>query len=395
MKNVIYKKIYALIVVLVPVLYQYSVAGGYLDFDVIAMVFVFAVGVLGRKKSHVEYNLELWLILLYTIIITLFNILVGRKYSDTVSIIMRTGRYCVYLFIVLLQNIDYFDYRIAMNIYKKVAYLASIYIVIQAIAYYGAGITLPNTFGGTINSEYSITGQQVGRLRAFYSEPAAMAYSMLPFVVCSLFGGQWQEKDRRTLDAVIVTGAIILSTSGQGIVCALTVWVIWFVRQLISKRISTKRGLEILTLIVIAIIVSRSSIMEFAISRVANLDKTGAVSARASGYRTFSLLSPMQWIFGAGYGNYVTENIYGLNVPYRFVNYSSLAEYIFTTGILGTLMLSMFFVKRYRRGKVYVKVLFVVIAILSLSGSPLSGSFIPIYLSFAFCRYGEDKGELE
>lgn len=395
MKITTYKKLYALIVVLVPVLYQYSIAGGLLDFDVIAMLLIFSLGVLGRIKSYVEYKNEFWLIIIYTIVVTLFNVLMGRHYSDTVSIIMRTGRYCVYMYIVLIKNIDMFDYKIAMNVYKKVAYLAAFYIVLQTIAYYGAGITLPNTIGGSTAQVYSITGQQVGRLRAFYSEPAAMAYAMLPFVACSLFGEQWQEKDRRVQDAVVVTGAIILSTSGQGIVCAIAVWVMWVAQQLFLKRMSAKRGLEILVLIVIAVIVARSSIMEFALGRVANLDSTGAVSARASGYRTFSLLSPIQWIFGTGYGNYVTENLYGLNVPYRYVNYSSLAEYIFTTGIVGTIMLFTFFVKRFRRGKAYVRVLFVVIAILSLSGSPLTGNFIPIYLSLAFCRQGDAIGELE
>ena len=364
-----------------------------MDFDVIAMLFIFSLGVLGRIKSYVEYKNEFWLIILYTILVTVFNLLMGRHYSDTVSIIMRTGRYCVYIYIVLIQNIDLFDYKIVMNVYKKVAYLAAFYIVLQAIAYYGAGITLPNTIGGSTASVYSITGQQVGRLRAFYSEPAAMAYAMLPFVTCSLFGEQWQDRDRRIQDAVVVTGAIVLSTSGQGIVCAIAIWVMWVAQQLFTKRMSAKRALEIFLLIVMAIIIARSSIMEFALGRVTNMDSTGAVSARASGYKTFSLLSPIQWIFGTGYGNYVTENLYGLDVPYKYVNYSSLAEYIFTTGIIGTFLLIAFFVKRFKRGKTYVKALFVVTAILSLSGSPLTGNFIPIYLSFAFCRQGDVIGE--
>lgn len=388
-----YKKLYALVVVLVPVLYQYSIAWGIIDFDVIAMLFIFALGVLGRIKSNVEYKNEFLLIFVYTIVVTVLNIIIGNHYSETTSIILRTGRYCVYMYIVLIKNIDMFDYKIAMSIYKKVAYLAAFYITLQAIAYYGAGITLPNTIGGATTVVNSTTGQLVGRLRAFYSEPAAMAYALLPFVVCSLFGERWQEKDRRIIDAIIVTGAIILSTSGQGIICAIVVWIIWIIQQLFRRQISVKRALTIIIIIILAIIVGRTSIMGFAIDRAASMENTGAISARLSGYRTFSLLSPIQLIFGTGYGNYVTENIYGLDVPYKYVNYSSLAEYIFTTGILGTLMLFGFFVKRFKRSTTYVRVLFVVIAILSLTGSPLTGSYIPIYLSFAYCKRDKVSGE--
>ncbi len=380
-----YQKLYIFIILMIPILYQYSFGGGLLDLDVVAMALIFFLTIVGRINSYNKYRRDFLILLIYTILITVVNLLVGTHYASSLSIILRAGRYCLYIYLVLIRNINLFDFQKAMKIYRVIVYFATVYIIIQAIFYYGAGITLPNVIGSS-STEVVNNGIEVGRLRSFYSEPAAMAYSMIPFVICSLFGDGYQEEKNCIKDAIVGTTAIILTTSGQGILCALVVWAIWFVTQIFGGRLTKGKVFLLFGIVVATVLILNSSIMQFSLGRVFDKRSNGAVSARKSGYVTWELLNPIQMFFGTGYGNYVTRNIYGLNVPYEYVNYSSIAESVFTTGILGTLILLFCFVKRFFRANLRVKVIFIAILVLALGGCPLTGNFFPLFLSFAFCK---------
>ena len=54
MKNKMHKQLYAWVVVLIPVLYQYSIVGGYLDLDVIAMVMVLFFNLFREKTGFMS-----------------------------------------------------------------------------------------------------------------------------------------------------------------------------------------------------------------------------------------------------------------------------------------------------------------------------------------------------
>ena len=253
------------------------------------------------------------------------------------------------------------------------------------VFYYGAGITLPHKIGGSAIQRGAWT--EIGRLRSFFSEPAAFGYAMIPFVVCSLFGHSYKDRDSRLFDAFFVSAAIALSTSGQGTICVAAVWIIWIIRQILRGELSTNALFSIVLAVVGAYLLAQTSIMEFSIGRITDTGRYGAVNARATGYQTLTLLGPINLIFGTGYGNYVVENIYGLDVPYQYVNYSSLAEYLFTTGVVGTIILVSVLGRRLRGSQPYVRALLFATLLLSLSGCPLAGTYIPLYFSFVFCVY--------
>lgn len=379
-----YQKIYIWTIFLIPILYQYSLPGGIIDFDVVAMIFIFLLTIIGRIKSQNNCCHEFMILMVYVVLCTACNLFFGYHYSDTFSIIMRAGRFCLYLYIVLIRNVDLFDYDYAMKTYKKIVYLATIYIIIQTVFYYGAGITLPNRIG--TSSVVSASGQEIGRLRGFFSEPAAMAYALVPYVVCNLFETNEELENSSFRDAIVGTIGIVLTTSGQGVLCIAIVWGIWLFRSMVKGKISKKNLVFIIIAIISIVYLSKSPIISFTFGRVADTSSTGAVSARKSGYVTLQLLNFFQLLFGTGYGNYVTENIYGLNVPYRFVNYSSIAEAFFTTGIVGSFLLVKPIFSRFIYSNERIKVLIVALFILSLGGCPLTGNYFPIYLSLIFCN---------
>ena len=372
-------KIYAWLLVLVPVLSQYQV--GPLDLDVIIMAGFFCFYLLysGRVALH-GVNKQILGIICYIVVITTINIVIGRKYSPVSSIVVRAGKYCLYLFIVFFVGNRFITYETMMRTYRTIVYTATIYIIIQTVAYYGAGITLPNKLGG---SSHSNNGAEVGRLRSFYSEPAAYGYVTAPFIACSLFGVHYRDgKNRNAVDALFATVGIILSTSGQGIIVTAVIWGLWVLLQIINGGFRNVGKLALLVSAVVAsLVLYKTGILEFALGRFDAGSESGAVSARMSGYETLTLLSPFQRIFGAGYGNYVVENTFDLNVFYDVVNYSSIAQFLFTQGILGTGLWCVFFCTVFWRGTACSRVLVIAMLVLSIGGCPMLGITCPLWLT--------------
>ena len=380
------EKIYPWLLVLLPVLNQYQV--GPVDLDVIVMTIFFLCAVFFYRNIRISPVGRFVLVLVgYIFFITVANIAIGYKYSPVSDIIIRTGKYILYLLIVFFLGNECISYESLMKAYRVVAFAATIYVVIQAVAFYGGGITLPSKIGGSIKeSEVS-----VGRLRSFYSEPAVMSYSLLPFIVCSLFGKPYRTAKRGySFDAGIVSVAIILSTSGMGIAVTAVVWILWVLLQIINGSFKAREFLLLLSVGIAAVILYRSGVLEFALERAENTGEGGAIDSRLSGYKSLELLSSLKLLFGTGFGNYVVENTFGLDLFRENVSYSSIAQFIFTLGIIGTTMWLLFFVKLFFRGNRCARITLVVLILLSVFGAPLVGIQFPVWLTL-ICTQLPDK----
>ena len=388
-------KIYIWLIVLLPVLAQYKV--GPLDLDVVLMAAFFLVTLIFRQTLTITPAGKTVLgIIGYIIIITVINIAVGQKFSPVSDIVLRMGRYCLYLFVVFVIGKDCFDYQDLMRVYRIVAYAAAIYIMIQAVFYYGAGVTLPNKIGG---SSSGIKGE-FGRLRSFYSEPAELGYNLTPFVACSLLGESKKAGKRSgSADALLVSAAIILSTSGQGILCTAAVWALWLFLRIKRGEFKTKDIVLLVGIAIIAFVLYKFGVLKFALDRAGNTEEGGAMDARSSGYDSLVLLSPLQRVFGAGFGNYVVENTYGLDLIYEFVNYSTVSEFLFTLGVCGVAIWLVFFGGVFFRGNLCTRTLIIALILLSMGGCPMTGKHFPLWLSLICVQlpagYFKEKKEQE
>lgn len=376
-KNASLEKAYPWVLLLTPVLSQYQV--GPLDLDVIVMVAFFAMYVALYGSVYItSINRQIMLIIGYILVVTVINLVVGQKFSPSTSIVMRTVKYCLYLFITFFVGSELVSYERLMRVYRIIAFAATIYIMIQTVAFYGAGITLPNKIGGSAQGNKV----EVGRLRAFYSEPAAMGYSIVPFVAASLFGKPYRNKFNGAADGLFVSIGVVLSTSSQSILALGAIWLIWIILRFKNAEFrQLKNILPLLGVIVAIIVLYNTGILKFALDRVGNTDEGGAVDARMSGYATLELLSPLQRLFGAGYGNYVVENTHGLSVFYDIVNYSSIAQFLFTLGYIGTFCWLLFFLNVFRTGPACSRVLVITLIILSIPGCPMLGIVCPTWLT--------------
>ena len=379
-RHPILDKLYMLVLVLMPVLAQYRI--GPLDLDVVMMAVLLLIFLITSQYLTItRFNGLVLGIILYIIGITALNLFFGEKFSKESEIILRAGRYCLYLLVVFFFGNKHVGYADLMRIYRVIAYAASIYILIQAVFYYGAGITLPNKIGGT---SQNTNMADVGRLRSFYSEPAELGYNLLPFIACSLFGEPYQKNGKNSgyQDALLVTVAVVVSTSGQGVIAAITVWALWFVVHVFRGDMKFRDVMLVIGVAIAAVIPYSTGILEYTLGRVeSGSDDTGAIAARSTGYDSLSLLSPLQLVFGTGFGNYVVENRYGLDMVYEFVNYSSIAEFLFTLGILGILLWVIFFTRIFCKGNLCSKVLLIAMVVLSLYGCPMTGKHFPLWLT--------------
>ena len=380
-------KIYMAILPALPILSQYSLFGGVLDMDVVAMLAVLAGFLLYRNVLRVKNAVLVLTMLVFTVFVAFVNIAWGKLFATPIEIITRMGRYVIYLTMALVLALDTVEYKTLMKACRVVAYVSFCYIVIQALAFYGAGIVLPCRIGAPIQTKAA----DIGRLSSLFSEPADMCYSLMPFVTCSLFGPQYREKDTRLRDAVCITIAILLTTSSQGSVCVLVSWAAWIAFAIVREKMNIRYIIAILMAMVVVWVLYNSGVLEYSLGRLEGGEQSTAWQARSGGYDALRLLSPAQRIFGAGYGNYFSDNIYELDTYGQMVNFSSISESLFTQGIIGTLLMVILLVIAFCQGKSHQRILVLVMLGLAIGGSPFTGKFLPLYFSLIMCNYSEKK----
>ncbi len=164
------------------------------------------------------------------------------------------------------------------------------------------------------------------------------------------------------LSAMIITLGIVVSTSGQGLFIIAICWGIWGLRQMRSQRIT-----GLLIILICSFLFLRSYDLNYTISRITTNEELNAVDARSGGYELVKELPGNSIVFGTGYGNYV-ESIY----------YSSFAEILFCTGIVGLLIVLLFYLSLFIKGSLFQKVLVISSLVLMAGG----GIFTPTYLCF-------------
>lgn len=377
-KTPFFDKFYMFLLAAMPILSRYQI--GPLDLDIVLMLVCLLVYLFSSSIITITpVGKPMAIMICYILLVTGANLLFGQLFSSRTDIILRMGRYCIYLFIVFAIGNERVNYEDLMRIYRVIVYISAIYLVLQNVAYYSTGIILPSKIGGSSGEALS----EIGRLSALYSEPAALGYNLMPFIACSLFGRNYKKNHTKSneVDALVASVAVMLSTSGQGILCAGLLWGVWLLHRILKKGLRSRDLLLIIGAVIAVLILYTTGILEYALGRMDSTGEGSAVNARFSGYVTLSLLSPLQAVFGSGFGNYVVENTFDLAVYYQNVNYSSIAEFLFTLGIVGTAIWSGFFLYLYKKGSIGSKMVIFSLLVLSLLGCPMTGMNFPLWLT--------------
>ncbi|MBO4570516.1 MAG: hypothetical protein J5699_01155 [Bacteroidales bacterium] len=367
------QNIYIILSVILPVLSIYVSPIPGIDLGT-ACILVFGVIMLMSSQSFHMYGL-LSLILLYSFVVSIPAISGGAiEYSSSGAVLVRLMRFIILS--LLMIGCGYANYYNEQK-YTKVLGVASLivagYAILQSIVFRFMGIKLRNIFGkergGAVFSAALGQYEDVYRPPSFFLEPSAVTYFLTPFLCYILFRSK-KMNYKDFLVAAVLTIGILVSTSGQGLLVIALCWGIWGITQIKSRNIA---GIIIAALC--AVLFFKNFDMEYSLSRITTEDELNAVDARSGGYDMVKELSGTALLFGNGYGNY-DETIY----------YSSFAEILFCTGIIGLALVILFYAILFIKGIRYQRVLVLASLILMLGGGIYTATYLCLYLPLLLSR---------
>lgn len=377
------KKMYTWLVVLLPLLSVYGWSG--LDIGTLSVFVVFFVLLIMSEKKLKANTYIIWYIYAgYIFIGEILFCFDTSPYYSTILVIFRTIKYLLYIFSLIVSVLNEFcNYDYMVKCYLKIVNLTTAYIIVQTITYYLFGIKLwgyANVF--LYEQEYAIrlTTPVNGLFRptSLFYEPAHYFEFVFFGVVFLLFSEEFSEK--KVLISIYITIGIVLSTSGQGIVCTALVWGMWILRYLIKngykKKMPRIMVLVMLGGILATVIMIMSKPGQQIIERIVNPNVVGgnAIAGRMGSYFYLLDLSAREWLFGAGYGNIL---------PGFFANW---AYNIWCLGIVGTILVIIIYFCCYKRSyRTEVKLLVILNAILCLFNTLFMGKYLLFYFMFILC----------
>ena len=334
-----------------------------------ACVLFFALWMILKKPNIRLYPL-LSIVLLYTFFITcpaLFGNV--ELYSSSSSIVLRLFRFIILLLLMIgIGFTNYYDERKFTNALSFFSVIVASYAILQSIVFRLFGIKLRNLFlgadrGGTVFTSSLGEYDSVYRPPSLFQEPSGVTYYLTP-ILCYVLFHQKETSYRDLFIATIVSIGILVSTSGQGLLVIALCWGLWII-----TRIRTMKFGGIIIVIICAFLFFHYYDIGYTVSRIITQDKFNAVDARSGGFEFVKGLDPEHLVFGNGYGNYV-ETIY----------FSSVAEIIFCTGLLGLLLIAIMYFSFFIQGKPYQKVLVLASIVLMAGGGIYTATYLCLYL---------------
>lgn len=385
-------KIYTALIALLPIIsiYASGIPGVNLG-ELFLIVFLYYT-ILFNRKSVLNQNKEPMIVIFggYIILSTLLSLFIDS--SQTNNVIIRMLRFVFYLFVIFYLSRKFFDFEYASKLIMNASALGTIYIIIQNIFYRSWEIVLKGfvPFLSVYNSQYETTNYseiyqaQFYRPTSFFLEPAHYSQYALIGLVAYLFSAQPNRKN--LLLSAFLTFGIVLSTSGQGIMIAGIIWVLFVLQLILSHNaVSSNRNKLIgVALLFFAAIISpfalNSQILKNTIARVFSSGASSAVSARTEGYVAFFMNdNVITKVFGVGFGN----------TPYN-IWFSGLAYILYCSGIIGFLILCGIFLTNLLKSKSkYVMMIIIVAFILSVSAEIINSYWI-VFMFSLFC-YSKKK----
>lgn len=227
-----------------------------------------------------------------------------------------------------------FDYRLAVTWYKKGTMVCTVYIFLQYAAYYLFSYGLPGYIPGLIFTEsYAdrvnyIATSSFFRPTSLTYEPTQYATFAIIAIILYLFQA---EAKKDFVRAIIISSAVILSTSSIGIACVMGIWLYWIYRSFLQHNMNRK---------VFAVVISVFSIMalgcfftgsigEKVLNRTFGSGMGMGGNATVGRFEAYGLLQDIpiiKLVFGSGYGL----------LDGRVTYYPSWAFNLVCTGIAGT-----------------------------------------------------------
>lgn len=366
--------LFTLVVIILPILSIYASGIPGFSFGDVCLAFVSFLLIIDcakKKVINIKKNdpiRSLWILIFSIILITMIDVMIVGD-ANVTDILIRVIRRVFYYGVAVMFTSMYFQYDKGGKLIVKIGIFASLYLILQYILYYSLGYVLrgfipffPIYHENYALIDYSNIFTMMYRPTSILLEPAhASRYICVPLVI-SLFDKRINFK-KRNLISILMSIAIVMTTSGSGIICVAVIWFVYILKLLLnlvkSRKLKKMHLILLLIFPIIALLVMKSSIAQNAILRIINSDLSNANTAggaRFRGFVRYFALPLLNKIFGMGYGN-IDDS--GLSTWFSGASYI-----LYGCGIIGFIICIIIFSKMYKKlnnttGKVLLLIWFI------------------------------------
>jgi hypothetical protein len=233
------KKIFSIFLALLTILHGYAFffAGSFS----IAMMVISIYVILGFMKlityKHINkiFYYPILMVVLY-ILLTLFSLIELRDYQiSSTGILFNILKMGVWASVISVVGYFFFDYKIFSKIYIRIAFIATIFLLLQVIAINVFHISVPNAVDlGFIRPTYPeyihVTdhGSSQLRMSSFWMEPSQYGNYIIGALIILLFDKNLMISNKNILKFLFVFG-ILVSTSSSAIFLMFVIFLIYII----------------------------------------------------------------------------------------------------------------------------------------------------------------------
>ena len=348
---------FTLFVVLAPLLNSYSFLNSPLSIAEALLCVLSLWGIFTQKLViNNRWYFAFWgYFIVQTLCMTIFSI-----YGSVESAFIRLGRDSLYLFAILLLCPAHFQLKQAVKWYIAVAEATALFLFLQVILHHLFHWDIPNLIPG-ITLHYNFSSQtdyyqyfqrvyQYNyRPSSVFLEPAHMAQYCAPAVLLALFNDRFglDRSFHYFIRAVMITGAVLLTTSANGVAFLVIAWGFWFFKTE-NGRIPRWKIWCALAMVVLFVATLFTPQMQKIIQRFMSIGdtSTGELSSGmrlVRGFIIFGGLPLVNQLTGTGLGQLESAiPYYGLSTAYDVVGsteyMNTLAYMLNSVGLLGFIL---------------------------------------------------------
>lgn len=378
-------KIIGFILALFPVISIYKIPGiGFPMGMAFMYLLVMPLVLVGMKKriGGGKWERKYLVFSIYAILITILFRGIG---NDVIGFILNT--ICI---LILLRGGNYLRPFIKWYVYLAVAF--SIFLMVQYVAllFFSKPINgilpfLPTSIGDEVSSLRAYDYMAVARIASVFTEPSHFALYVVPPLALLLWNYVDINLKYRLPYISIITLAVLLSTSGNGMVLMLLLYLLFFLNRLQGRQALWAIVIT-LALIPVAFWVSEKvEAVQYTLKALSGDMGTEDSKTYYRVSRGFLLYGDMPFysqIMGVGYRNsesFLQSNAQDLVQKYRegdvaFDYYNSVAAILIYFGIIGFILMSIFISTIWRSTKQYGERALLVVMIISCTSSSIFNS---------------------
>lgn len=326
-------------------------------------------------------NLNNWIVIFIFSCILIQLIINGSTFGVSTFILV------LFCFLVLKDEIDEEKLFKWFKIFGTFSMLGIAYHSLQLYVL-GTAMSSLNIF--PLTNDVSLNWTSEMRPHSFFPEPQAFASYMMPFLYLSL-------KRRKFIWALVITVSVLLSTSSQGIVMMMILWIGFVFFELKSKNYKIFVAAIILFFL---LVFSFAPVFEFSRNKIIETEISG--NPRLA--RGFDVFNKMEWhdkVFGIGYGN-VGEYVYERNNQFdwsignesvRLLNYTSgFSGLLVQFGLIGIAIFLIMIYHLWRKGKPFHRVmLFMIFSSFFFQNIVLNSWFVFFFMFYSFICTSDPK----